>query len=149
MRRVYGITVAAALLATVGSTLSVYPHQLAYFNELAGGPENGHRHLLHSNLDWGQDWILLVEALARLEETCGSSSGLSVAVDPGTVRSACTVLSMLRSAGFRGASTVAEQPLEGVVHVRGVSRVWDTPVREYDVRAGVFGIVLESRCRSQ
>ena len=61
MRRVYGITVAAALLATVGSTLSVYPHQLAYFNELAGGPENGHRHLLHSNLDWGQGLLLFKE----------------------------------------------------------------------------------------
>ena len=49
------IVVATALLA---STLSVYPHQLAYFNELAGGPENGHKHLLHSNLDWGQDLLL-------------------------------------------------------------------------------------------
>lgn len=30
------------------------PHHLAYFNELAGGPENGSEHLLDSNLDWGQ-----------------------------------------------------------------------------------------------
>jgi tetratricopeptide (TPR) repeat protein len=37
------------------SSLSVYPHQLSYFNELAGGPKNGHRVLLDSNLDWGQD----------------------------------------------------------------------------------------------
>jgi hypothetical protein len=33
----------------------VYPHYLAYFNELAGGPRNGHRALVDSNLDWGQD----------------------------------------------------------------------------------------------
>jgi len=33
----------------------VYPHYLAYFNELAGGPRNGHKHLVDSNLDWGQD----------------------------------------------------------------------------------------------
>jgi hypothetical protein len=33
----------------------VFPHYLAYFNELAGGPENGHRLLVDSNLDWGQD----------------------------------------------------------------------------------------------
>jgi hypothetical protein len=54
-------TIATALLATIASTLRVYPHQLAYFNELAGGPENGHRHLLHSNLDWGQDLLLVKE----------------------------------------------------------------------------------------
>ena len=30
------------------------PFQLAYFNQLIGGPKNGHRHLLDSNLDWGQ-----------------------------------------------------------------------------------------------
>lgn len=33
----------------------VYPHNIAYFNELAGGPRNGHKSLVDSNLDWGQD----------------------------------------------------------------------------------------------
>jgi len=32
----------------------ITPYQLAYFNELVGGPRNGHLHLLDSNLDWGQ-----------------------------------------------------------------------------------------------
>lgn len=32
----------------------VYPHFLAYFNELAGGPGKGYRLLVDSNLDWGQ-----------------------------------------------------------------------------------------------
>jgi hypothetical protein len=31
------------------------PHQLAYFNEVAGGPVNGSKYLADSNLDWGQD----------------------------------------------------------------------------------------------
>ena len=31
------------------------PHQVAYFNELAGGPVRGFRYLADSNLDWGQD----------------------------------------------------------------------------------------------
>ncbi len=39
----------------VGASLSIYPHYLSYFNELAGGPTNGHKVLLDSNLDWGQD----------------------------------------------------------------------------------------------
>jgi hypothetical protein len=53
------ILIGCALLATIASTLRVYPHQLAYFNEAAGGPQNGHRHLLHSNLDLGQDFLNL------------------------------------------------------------------------------------------
>ena len=34
---------------------TVYPHCLAFFNRLVGGPANGHLVLLDSNLDWGQD----------------------------------------------------------------------------------------------
>jgi 4-amino-4-deoxy-L-arabinose transferase-like glycosyltransferase len=36
-------------------TLIIYPHFLAYFNEIAGGPDNGRRWLTDSNIDWGQD----------------------------------------------------------------------------------------------
>ncbi len=32
-----------------------YPNYLSYFNIIAGGPDNGHRWLIDSNLDWGQD----------------------------------------------------------------------------------------------
>ena len=64
-RPLAGLLVALALLWTAFSTLSVYPHQLAYFNELAGGPEEGHRHLLGSNLDWGQDLLFGSAASAQ------------------------------------------------------------------------------------
>ncbi len=37
------------------SSVMIYPHYLAYFNEIVGGPDNGHKYLLDSNLDWGQD----------------------------------------------------------------------------------------------
>lgn len=37
------------------STWRVSPDYLAFFNELAGGPGGGHRVLVDSNLDWGQD----------------------------------------------------------------------------------------------
>jgi len=43
------IVVAAVELALV------YPHCLAFFNQLIRGPGNGHLVLLDSNLDWGQD----------------------------------------------------------------------------------------------
>jgi hypothetical protein len=53
------VIVAVALTWTVGSSLSVFPHSMSYFNELAGGPMNGHKYLLDSNLDWGQDLFYL------------------------------------------------------------------------------------------
>lgn len=37
------------------SSVGIYPHYLAYFNELVGGPERGYHVLVDSNLDWGQD----------------------------------------------------------------------------------------------
>ena len=40
-------------------TLNSIPYPLTFFNELAGGPENGYRSLVDSNLDWGQNlWDL-------------------------------------------------------------------------------------------
>lgn len=51
--------VTAALLWTISSSLTVYPHSLAYFNELVGGPQHGHQHLINSNIDWGQDLLYL------------------------------------------------------------------------------------------
>ncbi|MFG0262860.1 MAG: hypothetical protein ACF788_10765, partial [Novipirellula sp. JB048] len=42
-------------------SLYVYPHSHAYFNLAAGGPAGGHKHLLESNLDWGQDQLYLAE----------------------------------------------------------------------------------------
>jgi hypothetical protein len=34
---------------------------LAYFNEIAGGPGGGHKYLVESNLDWGQNLVRLKE----------------------------------------------------------------------------------------
>jgi 4-amino-4-deoxy-L-arabinose transferase-like glycosyltransferase len=48
-------TIAALLIVTAVSSLRIAPHQLAYFNEFVGGPEQGYRYLSDSNLDWGQD----------------------------------------------------------------------------------------------
>lgn len=84
--------VGMAFTWSVASSLSIFPHCLSYFNELAGvlsppsdivypvlgdahdtsrgllarmrerltvGPRNGPRHLLDSNIDWGQDLLRL------------------------------------------------------------------------------------------
>ncbi|MEM6484096.1 MAG: glycosyltransferase family 39 protein [Pseudomonadota bacterium] len=43
------------LMWLAASSLWVYPHSLSYFNESIGGPIHGTKHLLGSNMDWGQD----------------------------------------------------------------------------------------------
>lgn len=45
----------AVVLWSGMSSLWLYPHSLAFFNELIGGPMEGPSHLLGSNVDWGQD----------------------------------------------------------------------------------------------
>jgi hypothetical protein len=47
---------AAAVVGIAGAEAAwIHPHQLAFFNFLAGGPAQGDRYLLDSNLDWAQD----------------------------------------------------------------------------------------------
>jgi len=61
---------AACLLLAVWYLIGsarIYPHYLAYFNELVGGPDNGWRYLVDSNLDWGQD----LKGLKRYMEQAG------------------------------------------------------------------------------
>ncbi|MCM8818311.1 MAG: glycosyltransferase family 39 protein [Candidatus Omnitrophica bacterium] len=36
-------------------SMKIHPHYLAYFNQFAGGPDYGWKHLIDSNIDWGQD----------------------------------------------------------------------------------------------
>lgn len=43
------------LVWLLAAVLFIYPDFLAFFNVLAGGPDNGWRSLVDSNLDWGQD----------------------------------------------------------------------------------------------
>ncbi|MFZ1400960.1 MAG: hypothetical protein WAS33_28915, partial [Candidatus Promineifilaceae bacterium] len=54
-----------ALLWVVIESAWLHPNYLAYFNQVAGGPGNGWRVAVDSNLDWGQD----VAALAAYERT--------------------------------------------------------------------------------
>lgn len=47
--------VGAACLVLVGESAYIAPHDIAFFNAAVGGPANGPKLLLDSNLDWGQD----------------------------------------------------------------------------------------------
>ena len=51
----YFAFVGGLLLWQAMSVLRVQPYHMAYFNEFAGGPENGWQRVIDSNADWGQD----------------------------------------------------------------------------------------------
>ncbi len=63
LARAWAPTVAASVVLawTAAGTLAVAPRYLQFFNERAGGPDGGHRVLIDSNIDWGQDLIRLRE----------------------------------------------------------------------------------------
>ena len=83
--RLAGVLVVPCLLWAVASSMLIYPHSLSYFNETAGGPENGHAHLLDSNIDWGQDLLYLKDWLDKHPEAYPLGSAYFNTVDPGTV----------------------------------------------------------------
>lgn len=77
-----GALVVGCAGATAVSSLAVYPHSLSYFNELAGGPANGGRHLLDSNLDWGQDLALFRRWMDDHPEAAGLRYEVFSFIDP-------------------------------------------------------------------
>ncbi|MBL7064803.1 MAG: hypothetical protein ISS49_11455, partial [Anaerolineae bacterium] len=50
-----GVVLAGLIGWAMLSSLWIHPYYLAYFNALVGGPDQGYRYVVDSNLDWGQD----------------------------------------------------------------------------------------------
>lgn len=64
--------IVACATGAIVESLAVYPLALGFFNAAAGGPRNGSRYLLDSNIDWGQDLKRLPPFLSerRIEQPC-------------------------------------------------------------------------------
>jgi hypothetical protein len=54
-RTIFAAAGAILLLWQIGESFAIRPNYLAYFNEVAGGPSRGYKHLVDSSVDWGQD----------------------------------------------------------------------------------------------
>jgi hypothetical protein len=63
--RLLRVTIGAGVAWVVVSSLWIQPYYLAYFNLLGGGPIEGKKQLVVSDLDWGQDLGGLGDFLAR------------------------------------------------------------------------------------
>jgi 4-amino-4-deoxy-L-arabinose transferase-like glycosyltransferase len=61
-------------------SLGIYPDYLAFFNWPSGGPANGPRYLVDSNIDWGQDTKKLKAWLAarNIHQVCRVYFGMAV-----------------------------------------------------------------------
>ncbi len=62
------VALAAIAVAALESAW-IYPHHLSFFNVAAGGPSQGSRYLLDSNIDWGQD----AKRLAAYQQQSGNN----------------------------------------------------------------------------
>jgi len=58
-QKILSVLTTGMILWVVGASLWYYPHSMAYFNETIGGAKNGPKHLLGSNVDWGQNLYFL------------------------------------------------------------------------------------------
>jgi hypothetical protein len=58
--------IASGLAGYTAAAAGIHPHELTYFNVLAGGPLGGRHILADSNLDWGQG----LKSLYRLQKQC-------------------------------------------------------------------------------
>jgi 4-amino-4-deoxy-L-arabinose transferase-like glycosyltransferase len=145
------LALAAALAAHVGPAVLATRHgHLTYFNLLAGGPFRGHRVLLDSNLDWGQD----LPRLARWMKERGVARvqlGYHGADDPGRFGIDHEDLPGLHlyparppAAPFQGVVAVSPNLLCGVF-----PRLRDPyaalRARAPDDRAGIFLVYLMNR----
>jgi len=72
------VLTSACLLWIMASSLVIYPHSMSYFNELAGGSRNWPKHLLGSNIDWGQDFYELKDWVEKHPE----AKPLYLAIEP-------------------------------------------------------------------
>ncbi len=64
LRAAVWLAIALPLLSAV-EIARIHPHELSYFNPLAGGPERGKKILSDSNVDWGLDLKRLAAELGR------------------------------------------------------------------------------------
>lgn len=58
-RRWLAVPLALLLGWQVAEAARIYPHHIAYFNEAAGGPDQGWRVLADSNIEWGEGLFYL------------------------------------------------------------------------------------------
>ncbi len=102
--------VAVLVVAHIVSSLSAYPHDMAYANELWGGPANTHNLLSDANVDWAQQ---LYQVKAWQDRNPGVDCWFAYfarpEVDPGVYGIRCHALPTLDTWWLGGSEIVPPQ----------------------------------------
>jgi hypothetical protein len=131
--------VAAAWVIFAAGTIT--PDHLAYFNELAGGPDRGDRFLIDSNLDWGQD-----EGRLRAWVDEQREAGETVTVNPaepigGIVAANVNAIhGILREDDRRLRWLAPMSPAHVIGHTWRIFRVAEEPLRQAAARDPVAAL---------
>ena len=100
------------------AVLTYAPHWMSYFNEAAGGPQNGHEWLVDSNIDWGQDIQLLKQWQDAHPETTPLRAALNTGFEPADI-------------GLKYG--LATPYVAGQSERSGASRGWELPAAWYAI----------------
>lgn len=124
--------VGMAMIWVLGASLWIHPHYLSYFNELIGGPKNGHHYLADSNIDWGQDLKRLANYAAR-HPTERIKLAYFGTADPGMYGIDCDELPSSMPSGppaelTGGTYVISVTQLLGVNLPEARDAFWDQPV---------------------
>jgi 4-amino-4-deoxy-L-arabinose transferase-like glycosyltransferase len=78
--KLFPIALFSVVAVAAAESVHVYPHYLAFFNTLAGGPVAGPKYLVDSNIDWGQDLKKLKIYLdeRHISSVCLSYFGMAI-----------------------------------------------------------------------
>ncbi|MFO7661956.1 MAG: phospholipid carrier-dependent glycosyltransferase [Chloroflexota bacterium] len=112
------------LITVIGIALWIHPHYLSYFNRIAGGPANGYRVLIDSNVDWGQD-LLRLKSWMETNEVSEINLGWFGSAE----------------ADYYG---LAYRPLPGIGRDSFFQLWWDVPFNRTKPEPGVYAISATS-----
>ena len=130
-RKPFRMLLGALCLLAVMEFALVCPHYLAFFNQFAGGPRNGHKYLVDSNLDWGQDLKGLKSWMVQHEVQHINLSYFGTA-DPAYYKIDCTYLpggaffdeSLVKAPQLPGFVAVSVTNLRGVYFPEGSRNIY-------------------------
>jgi len=107
-----------------GASLRMHPNEIAFFSALIGGPTEGYRYLVDSNLDWGQDAYVLAEYLTEHPDVRHEPPSTKLSPAPGRY--------IVGASALQGVGCADSHAYEWFRHIEPIEQV-DYSLLVYDV----------------
>tara|TARA_R110002111_G_scaffold250245_1_gene314461 strand:+ start:8869 stop:10761 length:1893 start_codon:yes stop_codon:yes gene_type:complete len=110
------VTVGAVFTFSTISSILTLPHSISYFNLFTGGIDNGPRHFIGSNIDWGQDLLEVKKWQSKDDNRKGIYLAYYGSLDPRDLGITCNPLTskMLRKPLKPGIYVISASLLQGM-----------------------------------